>query len=349
MKRKNKTKLSTEEKVERFEFISRYIKILVVWAAFLIIISIELPYYIDAPGGLTDISSRVMVEGTKESAGSINITYVTEHKGALFLVLFANFYDDWEVIPKGESNVGTLNYESMLARQKILMKESYTTAIKYAYEKAGKKITHLNEKVYVTYIFKEAETDLQVGDQLIELNNEKVTGSDALTNLINKYVPGTRVKIKVKDINGKEKIRYSVIKKNGKQVMVGIGVNVEYDIKTEPAFTLKYDQAEYGPSGGLMISLAVYNSLVDVDITGGKTIVGTGTLDKNGKVGLIGGIEYKIKGAVKKGADVFFVPAGENYEDALKLKKEMKFDMELVEVKTFEDALNYLMDNVVKK
>ena len=91
-----------------------------------------------------------------------------------------------------------------------------------------------------------------------------------------------------------------------------------------------------------MIALAVYNSLVEEDITGGKIIAGTGTLDADGNVGEIGGIEYKLKGAVKKKADVFLVPSGNNYEEAKKIKEKKKYKIDIVEVKTFYDALDYL-------
>ena len=63
-------------------------------------------------------------------------------------------------------------------------------------------------------------------------------------------------------------------------------------------------------------------------------------------VGSIGGVEYKIKGAEKKGADIFFVPRGENYEEAKKIVEEEHYKIKLIPVSTFEEALNYLLENV---
>lgn len=54
-----------------------------------------------------------------------------------------------------------------------------------------------------------------------------------------------------------------------------------------------------------MMSLAIYNYLTENDITHGLKIAGTGTIDADGNVGTIGGIEYKIKGAIKNKVDVF--------------------------------------------
>ena len=52
-----------------------------------------------------------------------------------------------------------------------------------------------------------------------------------------------------------------------------------------------------------MMSLAIYNALTNNDLTKGRLIVGTGTIDENGKVGEIDGVKYKLKSAVNKKAD----------------------------------------------
>lgn len=54
-----------------------------------------------------------------------------------------------------------------------------------------------------------------------------------------------------------------------------------------------------------MTTLEIYNSLTDDDLTKGYKIVGTGTIDMEGNVGMIGGVKYKLKGAIKKKADIF--------------------------------------------
>ena len=38
----------------------------------------------------------------------------------------------------------------------------------------------------------------------------------------------------------------------------------------DPNIIFHFDSYESGPSGGLMMSLAIYNALVEEDITGGK-------------------------------------------------------------------------------
>ncbi len=58
-----------------------------------------------------------------------------------------------------------------------------------------------------------------------------------------------------------------------------------------------------------MFALGIIDKLDAEDLTGGKVIAGTGTIDDEGKVGPIGGIPQKLVGAKDAGAVVFLVPA----------------------------------------
>jgi len=137
---------------------------------------------------------------------------------------------------------------------------------------------------------------------------------------------------------------FGVLREVDNKKIIGISLSKTSDVITNPQITFNFKSSESGPSGGLMMALSIYDALVDEDITRGMKIVGTGTIDSTGAVGSIGGIEYKIKGAVKENADIFLVPSGENYNDAKKLVDENEYDIQLIEVDSFEDALNKLSE-----
>ena len=65
------------------------------------------------------------------------------------------------------------------------------------------------------------------------------------------------------------------------------------------------------------------------------------TIDNEGNIGLIDGVKYKLKGAVSKKADIFFV-CKDNLEEALKEKEEHNYKIDIVEVNTLEEAVRYL-------
>ena len=64
-----------------------------------------------------------------------------------------------------------------------------------------------------------------------------------------------------------------------------------------------------GPSAGSMFALGIVDSLTPGDLTGGKDIAGTGTIEIDGQVGAIGGIRQKMAGAQDAGSDYFLAPA----------------------------------------
>ena len=115
-----------------------------------------------------------------------------------------------------------------------------------------------------------------------------------------------------------------------------------FDLEVDPKIEFKFSNTESGSSAGLMTTLAIYDTLIPEDLTGGNKIAGTGTIDLDGTVGEIAGVKYKLSGAEKGGAKVFFVPTGDNYKEAMEVKKKRGYDIEIVEIKTFDDAINYL-------
>ncbi len=65
-----------------------------------------------------------------------------------------------------------------------------------------------------------------------------------------------------------------------------------------------------GPSAGLMFALGAVDKLTPGELTGGRFVAGTGTIDAAGTVGRIEGIPFKMRAAAEAGATVFLVPGG---------------------------------------
>ena len=318
---------------ENYKFILSIILILVVF-------SIRFPYYIDAPGGITDMSEKIEIEGFK-SEGSFNLAYVKEYRATIPTLIFSLFNKDFKVIKQDDVMLDTEDYESYEMRDKVLMHESISNATYVAYKKANKYIKELSNKIVIIYITESSNSDLKVGDEIISINNEYVYNKDDVTNIVNKLSVGSKVDIKVKN-NNKEYTRYAYIIEEDNNKIIGILISNLKEYETNPKVNVIVDKNESGSSGGLITALSIYNSLVKEDITHGLRIVGTGTIDLDGNIGSIGGVEYKLKSAVKKKADLFIVPLDENYEEALKLKKENNYDIEILGVSTFDEVIDYL-------
>ena len=95
-----------------------------------------------------------------------------------------------------------------------------------------------------------------------------------------------------------------------------------------------------------MFSLACYQNYTGKDLTKGHKVAGTGTIDANGKVGIIGGVDKKVVAADKEGAEVFFAPTDQTgvkrsprpTTRAKRMAKKLGTKMKIVPVATFDDA-----------
>ncbi|MGW2846784.1 S16 family serine protease, partial [Streptomyces sp. NPDC001274] len=97
-----------------------------------------------------------------------------------------------------------------------------------------------------------------------------------------------------------------------------------------------------GPSAGLFFALGIVDKLDGDghggDLTGGRTIAGTGTIQPDGEVGAVGGVSLKTQAARRDGATVFLVPKAECRE----AKAELPGGLRLVPVTTLKDAVGSL-------
>ncbi|MBE6160046.1 MAG: hypothetical protein E7157_03245 [Lactobacillales bacterium] len=302
------------------------------------VLTFELPYYIEAPGGLIDLKNRYEIEQSYDIKGSINMTYVSEYKATIATFLIAKLNNDLDIYKKEEILPNNITEEENDFLGEMLLKEASNNAIINAYKKAEKEYKIVDEKLYVTYIYEEAKTDLKIKDQIISVDGINVKNKQEINNIIKNKNINDMINIKVIN-NKKEYNRYAYVLKDN---IIGIIATSNKKINTFPKIKVNYENNEFGSSGGLMTSLSIYSKLINYDITNGYTVSGTGTIDDAGIVGEIDGVKYKLKGAVKENADIFLVPCGDNYKEAIKLKKENNYDIEIVEVKTFDDVINYL-------
>lgn len=93
-----------------------------------------------------------------------------------------------------------------------------------------------------------------------------------------------------------------------------------------------------GPSAGLMFTLGLIDKLTPADLTGGRIIAGTGSVDEAGAVGRISGIPQKLLGAKAAGAHIFLVPA-DNCAEAV---RNAVPGLPTAEVATVDEALEAL-------
>ena len=322
------------------QFIKENYKELIVLLVVVLLFTIRLPYSIYTPGGAVNLNDRIAVEDGYEAEGSFNMAYVSMVRGSIPFLLLSYIIPDWDIVSSDEITIEGENMEEMLEREKLYMQESMDAAIINAYRAAGADLNITGTISEVSFIAEEADTNLKIGDEIIRANQVEIHSLDDLKKVIEVLDEKEKVKLDViRDDEEKECFAYTYKTDDG--MKIGVSLLTTYEYTTTPEVSITSKASEAGSSGGLMMSLTIYNSLVPEDITDGKKIVGTGTIDIDGNVGEIGGVKYKLIGAVKNDADVFICPE-ENYEEAIEVALDKDYDIPIISVSTFLEAIEAL-------
>ena len=329
------------EKVK--EFIKTEYKFILFLIVFVVICTWPVNYYIVIGGGISDISDRVVVENGDSSNGSFNLSYVSELKGTTLSYLLSYVMPHWKRVSMDDYKYTTdEDYQDIEFRSELDLLSSNSNAIYYAYQLADKPCEVVKTDVYVIVKFPEYDNPLEVGDKLLKVNGVLCANLVEFQEAIQK-VEGNSVRVTVLR-DGKEMELTSKLYEEENRKVLGVGLQSVTTYDVDPEVEFQFEKNESGPSAGLITTLSIYDQLTKGDLTKGKLIAGTGTIEADGSIGPIGEVEYKLLGAVDGGAQVFLVPAGENYQDCKKMKKDENLDIKLISVKNIDDAIKKLKD-----
>lgn len=209
--------------------------------------------------------------------------------------------------------------------------------------------------VIVSTVVKDApaEGKLHAGDVIKAVDGKAVKEPSDVAELVTEHAPGEDVVFTVvpaKEQAAAEKEKRTAVRTEQvtvttrasddageERAVVGISAGTDH---TFP-FAIDIKLADVGgPSAGLMFALGIYDKLTPGALTGGAFVAGTGTIDDEGRVGPIGGIEMKTVGARDKGAEYFLTPA----DNCAAAAKDTPDGLTLVKVGTMDDALDALKD-----
>jgi len=108
-------------------------------------------------------------------------------------------------------------------------------------------------------------------------------------------------------------------------------------VREKAPFTLSFGLSGVGgPSAGLMFALGIVAKLTPGDLSGGRILAGTGTIDPAGAIGPVGGIHQKLLGAQRAGAVAFRVPA----QNCGQARRAAPPGLQLIKVDNLSDAVD---------
>jgi PDZ domain-containing protein len=309
---------------------------------------VRVPYVALAPGptyntlGADDTGTpviKVTGHATYDDVGNLNMTTISVVVPlTLAQALRGWFRHDYAVVPRDAIYPPDKTSDEVRKQDEADFKTSQSNATTAALRYLGVKGT---VHVYATSVRKGAPADgvLRTGDVFVSVDGTGVTGQKQLIALISARKPGQPVRLGL--LRGSKPFTVSLVtasmtEKDGTvRPVIGVtpGERVDFPVKV----TISLGDIG-GPSAGLMFALGIIDKLEPGSLTDGRFIAGTGTIDDDGVVGPIGGIQQKLIGARRKGATVFLVPAA-NCAEALSSPPE---GLKLVKVSSLRSALSEL-------
>ena len=305
----------------------------------IVLFTVELPYVVEMPGGYISLNDRVKIEGKDNIDSNMGMAYVTMLKWNLPFLVFSYINSDYDIVPKERLNYENETSNEYEKRDKLLLNEAVSNATISAYSEAGEYYKINDTKIYVSRVIND-QSELKVGDNIIKVDDIKVNNINDVRNYVNTLSVNDVVNVTVIRDNKEINVKSTLINSEDK-LLLGVTIVNNYDITTDPKVDIKSKYNESGPSGGLMMALTIYDKLTSSNLSKGDKIIGTGTISSDGLVGTIGGVKYKLIGAVNNKAKVFLCPKG-NYEEALKIKEERNYDIIIKDVETLNEAIKFL-------
>ncbi|WP_433434098.1 YlbL family protein [Nonomuraea sp. CA-141351] len=182
---------------------------------------------------------------------------------------------------------------------------------------------------------KPAEGKLAKDDEINAVDGKPAKNVDVVGEAVKAHKPGENVVFNVTRGGKKLDVTVPTVAGPKGQTLVGVLMQAKYKFP----FDVDINVGDVGgPSAGLMFSLGIFDKLTPGELTGGRLIAGTGTMEPSGQVGAIGGIAQKMVGAKNSGATVFLTPA-DNCAEAMKAVPD---GLRLVRADTMHDAVQAL-------
>ena len=300
------------------------------------------------PGSARPIDDRVTVVDLEvfEPEGEILFTTVAIDDQVTISDWVRSEIDDAVELRTRTEVFGVRTTSEQRERNLELMQASKDSAIAAALEHLGVEAV-IESGIGFNEVVEGGPSDglLEVGDIIVGLDDEPITGFDSLLDALAVRAPGTDVVLQLERVDTgmrrREVVTLGVHPDAGREGgFIGIADVTVRSIDADLPFDLAIDSGSIGgPSAGLAFTLALIDVLTPGELTGGNRIAVTGTISAAGRVGNVGGVAQKAAAAEAEGVAVFIVPI-----DSVEAAESTTDVLRIVGVETLDDALAVLAE-----
>jgi len=300
--------------------------------------------YAERPGPVLDLAQRLHVDGTTTPLHGTydGLTVVLQPLSLGQRLAHDVSHDPATIIPEGALHPSGESDATYQAVQKSAYVDGAQVAAAVAERALGMDVTATVRGVTVDDVVAHspAAKVLSPGDLITAVDGQPLTSATDLPDAIRRAADRPlALQVKRPTATTSQTVTTTPVP-TGPGGAAQLGVLVEpptVDVQL-PIKVTDDDHGVAGPSAGLMTGLAIYDELSPVDVAAGRTIAGTGTLDIDGRVGDIGGIEAKARAAAAAGAQLFLAPA----DQAAAARRVLGSRIPVIGVVTFQQALDAL-------
>ena len=315
----------------------------IVFGLFLASVWVPVPFlYAYLPGPVRDVGRLVEVREaeTYSSEGQLFLTTVGVDIDVTAAEAISAFVDSQKALVLESQVTGGASLEELQEMQEEEMDTSKQHARAVALSALGYgKPKGNGARVEATAAGAPADGVLRPGDVIVAIGGDPIRTTCEAGAAIASIEVGDQLPLTVRRDGRLKTLELRTVSDPTDPSVPYLGVAMsDVDYSYEPGVEVDFETGRIaGPSAGLMFSLALYDRLTSRDLTGGRGIAGTGSIDCDGGVGPIGGVEQKVAGAEREGAEIFLAPAA-NAEAAQRVAR----DIEVVSISSFDDAVGYL-------
>lgn len=330
--------------------------VLVLVVADLVASRVTLSEYALVPGKAQPVAGLISVPSSRAHAlhGTVLLTDVGVEQVTALDYLPDRLWRKATTLVPASALTGGLPASEFSGQGTVDMYEAQLTAEAVALRQLGYSVPETDAGVvlYALVPGTPAFRSLAVGDVVTAVDGTAVTSPSALVAAIRTHRPGQQVTLSIGSMSNPSRthpvtVRLAGQRRNGVDEPV-LGVlysqaTAASGMGTQPRYRFPFHVALSadgigGPSAGLAFTLGLLDRLGGGDITGGRTVAATGTIDPNGAVGEIGGLPQKTIAVEQAHASVFLVPAAQ----VAQAKAEATPGLTIIGVRTLNQALSAL-------
>jgi PDZ domain-containing protein len=314
-------------------------------AAIAAVTLVHVPYVIESPGNLYTTGDRIAIDGAQryETTDRIDLVTVSIDTRVTIAEKFLADHSSDDVVVPAKEVLGNQTPAQNDELNKLLMNQSKDSAVQVALQRLGYNVTPTPTGVVIEETVPGSPADgvLRVAETITAIDGQPVATTDDLRAIMTSHKPGDRVTLTLEATDKTTRTADLTLGANPQDAnaaFLGISLTTRLVYPDLPVHVTITSGGIGGPSAGLAFTLGIIDLMTPGDLTARNEVAATGTIEADGTVGPIGGIQSKVVTVARGHVKYFLVPV----DDADEARSVAPKDLQIIPVHDLDEALSFL-------